>query len=219
MGYVVTVSGAVGGIGTSTFAYALALQPSGTSVLIDGQPDGVPLDVAIGLEREPGARWSSVRLGSSDIAVPTVLAALPQAHGVHVLSADREAAADPVALPLLVTAMRDACDLLVLDLPIRAAGDAALRPDLRLLLVPPTLPGLGAALVAHAMEHAVIAVDTGSDGLPIGTFHQYLEHPVAGIVRWQRPVSAAADACVPPPRTTDIMRLASLLWGGIADAA
>ena len=218
MGSVVSVSGAVGGIGTSTFAFALALQPSGTSVLIDGQPDGVPLDVAIGLETEPGARWGSVRLGSADIAVPTVLDALPQAHGVHVLSADREAAVDLAALPLLVEALRDACELVVLDVPIRTAELASLRPDLRLLLVPPTLQGLGAALVASRMDHAVIAVDTGHRGLPIGMLHQYLEHPVAGSVRWQRAITDAAAACLPPPAGTDVMRLAGLIWGGITDA-
>lgn len=219
MGFVVTVSGAVGGIGTSTFAYALALQAPGPALLIDGQPDGVPLDLTLGIEAEPGARWSSVRLGSADIVTSTVLEALPVSHGVRVLSADREAVADPTAMALLVTAMREACDLIVLDLPMRAADASALNPDLRLLLVPPTTPGLGAALVATRTGHAIVGVDTGQGGIPIGRFHEYLEHPVAGIVRWQRAVTVAAESCLPPPSSTDIARLARLIWGGVSDAA
>ena len=219
MGYVVTVSGAVGGIGASTFAFALALQPAGPRVLVDAQPDGVPLDVLLGAEAVPGARWSGVRLTSPDISVDTVLEALPSVHGVHLLSSDRDAVADAGATTLLVAALRTDCDLVVIDTPLRAPVVDTLQPDLRILLMPPTVAGLGAALLTSSADLGIVAVDIGNPSLPIGRLHEYLEHPVVGSVRWQRAVTAAAEAGVAPPPASDVMRLAALLWEGLAHAA
>lgn len=219
MGFVITVSGAVGGVGTSTFAFALALQPDGPRVLIDAQPDGAPLDVLLGAEAVPGARWSGVRLTSPDVTLSTVLGALPVLHGVHVLASDRDAVADPSAVTLLVSALRAECELLVIDAPLRAPLVDAVQPDLRLLLMPPTVAGLGAALLTTSAGLGVVAVDIGHPSLPIGRLHEYLEHPVVGSVRWQRSVTAAAEAGMVPPGSCDVMRLAALLWEGLAHAA
>ena len=116
MGRVITVSGAVGGVGTSTVAYALAQAVETPCLLIDAQPDGTPLDVAVGIESQRGARWSQVRIQSDSLDAESVLAALPSRENMHVLAADGESTADARAMVLLTTVMRGPCDV-VIDVP------------------------------------------------------------------------------------------------------
>lgn len=216
MGHVAAVSGAVGGIGTSTLAYALALQPSSPVALIDAQPDGAPLDILIGSEGVPGARWSQVRVQTDAIDGATVLEALPEHAGIHVLSADRAAGADTRALRFLVAALREHCELVVLDIPARDPGLDALRADLRILLLPPTVTALGAALAAPATD-LLVAVDIGYADFPTSATVGYLDKELAGVVRWQRAVTTAAAQCVPPPASSDVMKVAAGIWGRLID--
>ncbi len=216
MGQVAAVSGAVGGIGTSTLAYALALQPSGAVALIDAQPDGAPLDILVGSEGVTGARWSQVRVQSDAIDALTILDALPEHAGIHVLSADRAGSVDARALRYLVAALRDHCDLVVLDIPMRDAGLEALRPDLRVTMLSPTITALGSAMTAPAGELLVV-VDTGHADFPATAAADYLGRELAGVVRWQRAVTMAAAQCVPPPASADVMRVAAAIWGRLSD--
>lgn len=216
MGHVATVSGAVGGIGTSTLAYALALQPSTVVALIDAQSDGAPLDILIGSEGVPGARWSQVRVQSEAIDADTILDALPEHAGIHVLSSDRAGTSDARALRFLVGALRDHCDLVVLDIPSRDTGLDALQPDLRVMLLPPTVAALGSALAAPSTDLIVVA-DIGRADFPIGATGDYLGGEVAGVVRWQRAVTMAAAQCVPPPASSDVMKVAAGIWGRLRD--
>lgn len=59
---VVGVVGGSGGAGASTFAAALAVAANGPSVLVDLDVVGGGIDVALGLEATPGARWSGLQL-------------------------------------------------------------------------------------------------------------------------------------------------------------
>ena len=72
MGSVITVSGAVGGVGTSTLAYAIASQLPQSAVLIDAQPSGTPIELLIGGESEPGTRWHQIHVATPDIDPKTV---------------------------------------------------------------------------------------------------------------------------------------------------
>lgn len=218
MGYVITVSGAVGGIGTSTIAYALALQPQGTAVLIDGQPDGAPLDILLGSESMPGTRWSQVRVRSAAIEANAVLSALPVVHGVHVLSADREGWADAAALPHLVQCLRERCELVVLDVPARGQLDLG-NVDLRLLLLPATVTGVGAALAMQDGPTRLLLVHSGRADFPPHAVGEYLDHEVLGSVRWQRGVTDASVACTPPPAGSDVMRIAAVAWEAVRNVA
>lgn len=217
MGIVVTVSGAVGGIGTSTFAYALALHSPSSAVLIDVQPDGVPLDVLIGSEDVPGTRWSQVRVQSDAIAADAILTALPEFHGVRILSADADATADPRAVGILVEVLRGHVDLVVLDIPSRHPLIDALNADTEVLLAPPTLLGVCAVLASRSAAQLVVT-DTGHAGFRPARMHEYLDSDIAGVVRWERAVHAAAAACTTPPTSTDVMRVAQSVWQGLADA-
>lgn len=217
MGVVVTVSGSVGGIGTSTFAFAVALQAGSGAVLIDAQSDGVPLDVLIGAENAVGTRWSQVRIRSSDIAADTVSAALPEHHGIRVLSADRDGLPDAVAVGHLVTVLRAEADVIVVDVPARHPMRQSLRPDVDLLLLPPTLPGIVAATHALLPGTRACVVDLGFADIPLSRVGEYLDHPVAGTIRWQRAVSVAATAGDPLPLGCDVMRLAARVLSGGTD--
>ena len=215
MSMVVAVSGSVGGIGASTFAWALAQQltlADGEAqhvCLIDVQPDGAPLDLIVGCEQTPGIRWSQVRIRSTDIAANVILQALPAHHGVAVLSADSGATADPVALGHLVAALRrDGCRV-VLDIGARDAVLPTLQPDVEVLLLPPTLPGIVAAHAVLRRGAELIVVDTGNaDVTPEMVATQLGRAPRASI-RWQRSVRDAAVSAAPFPATSDVMRAAA----------
>lgn len=219
MGFVVSVSGAVGGVGTSTFAYALALQAQGSSVLIDVQWDGAPLDVVVGVEAEPGARWSQVRVQSDSIDADTVLSALPVAHGVHVLSSDRDGTADTRAVGHLVNALRDQCELVVLDLPLRHPATSLVRADARVLVMPATIAAVAAAYGIDGAPQCFVVVDTGHADFPGTRITDYLDGEIVGTVRWQRAVTLAAGACLPLPSTSDVMRVAAALRDRVRDVA
>jgi hypothetical protein len=217
MGALITVSGAVGGIGTSTFAYGLALQFATGAVLIDAQPDGVSLDCLIGAEECAGIRWSQVRVRSADISAEAIRAALPQHHGVHVLASDAEATADAVAIPHLVTALLQADSPVVLDISARDGLREMLHPDLDVMLLPATLPGIVSAQASLRSDTRLVLVEDGRAEVLPAMVSESLEREIVGVVRWQRAVLSAATAGVRPPATTDVMRVAALLVAGLVD--
>lgn len=214
MGILITVSGAVGGIGTSTFAWAIAqqvahLMPSHTSVLIDAQASGPPLDLIAGAERVAGIRWSQVRVRSADIAHETVLAALPVHCGVSLLSSDEDATADGVALDHLVGVLRSESCVVVLDISARDARRESLAPEIDLLLVPPTMGGIVSAHRSLRPDTRVVLVETGHADVVLNQVAEYLARPELGSVRWQRAVIAGERSGAGTPRSTDVMKLAA----------
>jgi len=100
---VIAVLGAAGGAGTSTLAAAMArvcATDSGAPVtLIDADGGSGGLDLLLGLEDTPGARWPDLRLGEGAVSAVDLRAALPGTRdGVAVLSAARSTIADPFRL-------------------------------------------------------------------------------------------------------------------------
>src|SRR6185312_17116098 len=82
------VIGGNGGVGASTFAAVLAWAAV-SGVLVDLDPVGGGVDVLLGIERAPGARWSGLRLDGGRLAPEVLTAGLPRWAGVPVLAADR----------------------------------------------------------------------------------------------------------------------------------
>lgn len=218
MGFVVTVTGSVGGIGTSTMAHAMALQLGPGSLLVDAQTDGLPLDVLVGAEAATGARWSQVHIRSAALSAADVAAALPEHHGLRILSADATTVADAAAIGYLVEVVRATDAHAVIDVPGRHPGRQALHPDLDLMLITPTLQGIVAAQHALAPDTVVVAVDTGGAQVTATRAAEHLGRDVLGPVRWQRGVSLAATAGRPVPENTDLMRMAAHLVAGLTDA-
>ena len=210
MGLVVTVSGAVGGIGTSTFAYALALQQPAATVLIDAQPNGTPIDLLIGAERETGTRWRQVHV-TTEIDSATVLAALPKWQSVHVLSSDREATANMSALGHLVAALREE-HMIVLDIDARNPIVETVQPDLRVLLVPTTIYGLAAALASVSLGSVVVVVESSLADFTEADLRRYLPQASVAGFRHERGVWQSLRNATPPSMNTSVMNAAQAVY-------
>jgi hypothetical protein len=115
---VVGVVGGRGGVGASTFAAALAAAAK-DSVLIDADPLSPGIDVLVGIESVPGARWSGVQLNGGHLDPALLDRGLPRWGGVRVLAADVAPSAEHV-----VQVVEAAAELwpVIIDLP-RAPGD------------------------------------------------------------------------------------------------
>lgn len=124
---VIAVLGSCGGAGASTLAGAVArtaaLGRTGPVTLIDGVGNSGGLDLLLGLEDTPGARWPDLRLGEGAVAAEDLRAALPATReGVAVLAGARSAVADPFhldprAVGTVLESLRAAPGTTVVDLP------------------------------------------------------------------------------------------------------
>lgn len=87
-GPVLAVLAGRGGAGASVFATALACTAP-ESLLVDGDPWGGGLDLALGAETEPGLRWPDLALAGGRLTYAALRDALPHRHGVTLLSSGR----------------------------------------------------------------------------------------------------------------------------------
>jgi MinD-like ATPase involved in chromosome partitioning or flagellar assembly len=113
------VVGASGGLGASALATAVSVRAARAgrdTVLVDGCPVGGGLDVVLGAEQEGGLRWPDLHrlVGSADGRA--LLARLPTAEGVPVLSFGRDGS-EPSAevADAVVSGLRAECSLVVVD--------------------------------------------------------------------------------------------------------
>jgi len=134
-GAVLAVVGASGGVGASALAAAVAVRARRAGVdvvLVDADPLGGGLDVTLGAEQHAGIRWPDLGglVGAADGRA--LLARLPAAADVPVLSFDRVEAHPPHEVAdAVLTALAVECELLVVDVGLgqgpvtEAALDAA----------------------------------------------------------------------------------------------
>ena len=219
MGSVITVSGAVGGVGTSTLAYAIASQLPQSAVLIDAQPSGTPIELLIGGESEPGTRWHQIHVATPDIDPETVLAALPSWNGLRFLSANVHGTAHQPALSHLVDALRRRCELVVVDVDARSDLIDVIQPDLRLLAVPNTIYGLGAAVAAVHADTEIVVMRSHLEDFRPEEIGKYIGNPIHGPVEIERVVWLALRTRSPLPMNTSVMQVADQLVTRIANAA
>jgi hypothetical protein len=209
MGAVLGVLGGHGGVGASSFAAVLAWVAGG--VLVDLDPVGGGLDVLLGIETVPGARWSGVQVDGGRLDPAAVRSGLPQWGTVPVLAVDR--APPPGAVGEVVRAGA-ASGCVVLDL---ARGPGALRSagvaecDLVVLVA-------GARVRQVAAAHAVLAslgdVPTGlvlrRGEVPVRDATELIAAPLLSVL----PHAAVDLAARRPPRA--ICRVAAGLLDGLA---
>lgn len=95
-GMCIAVEGSAGGLGVSTLAAALALTAA-PAVLVDAAAHRGGLDLVLGLEDEPGARWPDVNFrAGGDVSGADIIRAVPSTpSGVAVLSGARSTVAGP----------------------------------------------------------------------------------------------------------------------------
>jgi len=157
---VVGVVGGSGGAGASTFAAALACGVRGPAVLVDLDPMSGGIDVLLGVETVPGARWPGLQLGGGRLDPTVFERGLPQWGQVRVLAAPQA----PVEPDAVIQVIDAACELgpVVLDVgrglePGRAA--ALERCDLAILLAASSVAGISAA---RRVRSGVPAVSVGA---------------------------------------------------------
>ena len=158
-GVVIATVGGCGGAGASLFAAALA-QAAPQSLLVDTDPWGGGLDLAMGTEGVPGLRWQDLTLRDGRLGFEALRAALPARGSVTVLSGGRHGAeiqAGP--LSAVIDAGRNAGVPVVCDVPRRVTPTVEVAlgsADLVVMLVP---ADVRAAAAAGALAGWVRAVN------------------------------------------------------------
>lgn len=125
---VVGVVGARGGTGASSLAAVLARSCADaglSAALVDLDLDHGGIDVLIGIEHEAGLRWADLGAEPGGFAPEELSAALPMWSGVRVLSGDLRSVGATASEETL-TALADAHDVVILDLPRAAARSGGL---------------------------------------------------------------------------------------------
>lgn len=151
--HAVGVLGGCGGAGASVLAAAMARCAAGAgrrTLLIDLDPLGGGLDLAVGLDDVPGLRWPDLLSARGRLPSSSLHDSLPRAGSMAVLGWGR---GEPLDVPVAaVDAVLDAAvrghDVVVVDLPrtIDPACDSALRRlDDLLVVVPSRLRSVVAA--------------------------------------------------------------------------
>ncbi|WP_199424303.1 P-loop NTPase [Actinotalea solisilvae] len=157
---VVVVAGACGGVGTSTLAALVAAEAAragaGTA-LVDVAAHGAGIEVLLGVEGRPGARWRDLDGLRGSIAPADLDGVLPVWRGVEVLGGDRRGGGPPGdALEAVWPALRERCTTVVVDAPVTAldgdVGEVVLAGAPSVLVVTgQDVRGVAAALAALAV--------------------------------------------------------------------
>ncbi|WP_307815578.1 septum site-determining protein Ssd [Streptomyces sp. 7-21] len=211
-GLVLGVLGGSGGAGASALACALALtaaRQGRRATLVDGDPLGGGLDVLLGGERDPGPRWPAFASAEGQLSAAALHESLPRAHGLSLLSWDREGGTrlPAAAMRAVLTAAGRGGGLVVVDLPRtvdEAAAEALTRLDLGLLVVPGSLRALAAARQVVATAGAlvrdlrVVSRPGTGRGLAAEETAGLLGLPLAGELPETPGLAEAADRGEPP---------------------
>ncbi|WP_436737588.1 septum site-determining protein Ssd [Streptomyces sp. BBFR102] len=233
----VGVVGGRGGAGASTLACALAVTAAAggsRTVLVDADPLGGGLDVLLGGEQAEGLRWPAFARSRGRVARRALEEALPEMHGLRLLSWDRSdtAAVPPEAVRAVLGAARRGGGTVVVDLPRRAGGEVAealAQLDLALLVVPAELRAVAAArrmaavLAPEVRDLRVAVRPTGTPGrgLAPDSVAGLLGLPLAGVVPHDTAAVEAQETGTPPgsgPRGP-LARFCRELWGRAASPA
>ena len=199
--------GGCGGAGATTLAAAVAVTGSRRglrTMLIDGDPLGGGIDLALGMETGPGARWPGLLNASGRVSAAALRSALPLVDGLAVLSWDRGdvTTLPPEAMRSVLGAAQRSSDLVVVDLPRRAdpaAEEAFVRATATLLVVPRDVRSCAAAarLVAPLREVAsdlrVVPREPGLSGLSAVDVAEYLSLPLAVKLGFERELAIVMD--------------------------
>jgi secretion/DNA translocation related CpaE-like protein len=207
----ICVMGGQGGGGATTLAVALARGASArglTTLLLDGDPYGGGIDLALGMESASGDRWPLVVRAGAGVAAG-FLHRLPVRSGLHVLAGDRD---EPLtvsgpAMTAVLAEARGSCDVIVADLPrtiepattaLLAAADCTylvLAAEVRAVAA---AAQLAAALMEHCGEVRAIVRGPAPGGLSLEAVTRSLRIPLAGAIRAEPGIARDYERGVPP---------------------
>jgi secretion/DNA translocation related CpaE-like protein len=233
-GRVVCCVGGRGGAGASVLAAALAVTAGRTTrrhpLLVDLDPIGGGLDLALGAESATGLRWPDLTATSGRVSAASLHEALPVVAGVSVVSMGRCGSPDVSAgaAHAVVTAGRRHGDLVVVDLPrilTPAAAAALVLADLTLLVVPAEVRACAAAaavaagLAEHTGRIEVVVRGPAPSGLSASVVAGSLGLPLAGMLRVEPGLAAALDRGAAPARRSrgPLANLCRRLVAGLDD--
>jgi secretion/DNA translocation related CpaE-like protein len=157
-GAVVAVIGGRGGAGASVFATALA-QTAADALLIDADPWSGGIDLVLGSEGQAGLRWPDLSLQGGRLSIDALRDALPQSHGVSVLSGGRVGGdVDAAPLAAVIDAGSRGGATVICDVPRRstAAAETALdAADLVVVVAPADVRSCAAAAAVAPWVSAI----------------------------------------------------------------
>lgn len=189
---VIGVVGGRGGAGASTFACVLAAMAGlgGRAVLADLDPVAGGVDVLLGIEAVPGARWSGLRLDGGRLDPEVLISGLPQWSSVAVLSADVLPASRAV-MQLLEVAARAGPVVVDLARWPSPAREAALRSCVLTVLIcgADVRSVTGARAVRLGLGSAptgLVVVRSGRDPAPAPRVAGLVDVPLIGAVSAMR---------------------------------
>lgn len=199
--------GGCGGAGATTLASAVAVTGSRRglrTMLIDGDPLGGGIELALGIENGRGARWPELLNAAGRVSAAALRSALPLIDGLAVLSWDRSdvTALPPEAMRSVLGAAQRSSDLVVVDLPRRAdpaAEEAFVRSTATLVVVPRDVRSCAAAarLVAWlrlvASDLRVVAREPGLSGLSAIDVADHLSLSLAAKLSFDKDLPAQMD--------------------------
>ena len=152
------VVGGSGGVGASTFAAVLAAV-TGRAMLVDLDVVGGGIDVLLGIEDVPGARWSGLRVGGGRLDPALLADGLPRWGPVPVLAADTAPDSADAVAQVLAAAMEVGPVVVDLGRGPTAQRDAAVtRCALVVLLAAAQVRGL---IAARAVAASLSGAPTG----------------------------------------------------------
>lgn len=232
-GGLVALVGATGGVGVSTLAAGLAWagHDSGTTtVLMDLDPYGGGLDLALGVESEPGWRWPQLVGVTGQIT--GVAQRLPSLEGMPILAASRQEVVEepsPQVVHDVLTSLQVDHDGLVVDLgrglATATAAEVTQAAQRVFFLVRDDVRGVAAAEAQLRTQPELTATwqlmvcrTTSSAGLPQEEIAEALDRDLAGIVPFDRRLGLALLQGHPPATAASrrwrraISQLAKDIW-------
>lgn len=211
----VAVVGGRGGAGASTLASALAvtaLLRGIPAMLVDADPLGGGLDLAVGGEDTSGLRWPDLATTRGRVSAGALAGSLPRVNDLTVLSWDRGSplAIDPEVITSVLAAARRDNDLVVADLP--RSFDAAARAVLTeattcLIVVPAEVRACAAACrvayaaMADAQDVRVVVRGPSPAGLHAEQIAEVMGLPLVGFLRPEPGLAEAAERGDAPARS------------------
>jgi secretion/DNA translocation related CpaE-like protein len=208
----VGVIGGRGGAGASVLSATLARSAAGRglhTLLIDGDPLGGGIDLVLGAEGTPGARWSDYAERRGRLSSAALHDSLPARGGLAVLSWHRGAVEQVSAETMrsVLDAAARGYDLVVADLPRHvtdASAEALAAADVTLIMVPAEVRAAVAAdRVAdvarrYTRDLRLVVRGPAPGGLKPAVIAESLRLPLAGVMSADRRLAGAIERGEPP---------------------
>lgn len=228
-GVLVGVVGGAGGVGTTTFAAALALACAerAPALLIDGDVLGAGVDIVLGVDAVTGTRWDGLARPVGRLSATALRDALPGRDQLSVLSwpVDRTFDLPSAAVRDVLAASLRAFPVVVVDLPRHSSPmpDELLERCHSLVLVSTlALPAVSAAArkISNLPARSTGVVLRGRNGRDAAEVARVLGRPVLASMRDQQGLDEAVALGLGPvrsgrgPLARAARRVADVLAGG-----